>query len=59
MAEVGPEGGPPQTERPGVGADRPPSAKWAQLPEASSTAYDDQSKPHVLVDLILRCTSTP
>jgi hypothetical protein len=41
------QGGPPQPVRPGGGADRPPCAKWAQLPEASLTTYDDQSKPHV------------
>jgi hypothetical protein len=59
LAEVDPEGGPPQTKRPGGGAGRPPATKWAQLPECSSTAYEDQSKPQLKVGLIVRCTSSP
>jgi hypothetical protein len=48
LAEVGPEGGPPQPDRPGSGAGRPPpGATSALLPEGSSTAYEDQSKPLV------------
>ena len=48
LAEVGPEGGPPQTDRPGGGAGRsPPGPEPPHLLECSSTAYEDQSKPHV------------
>ena len=48
LAEVGPEGGPPQPDRPGGGAGRPPpGATSALVPEGSSTAYEDQSKPLV------------
>jgi hypothetical protein len=47
MTEVDPEGGQPQPDQPGGGPGRPPGAKWAQLSEGSSTAYEDQSKPLV------------
>ena len=48
LAEVDPEGGTPQPDRPGGGAGRPPPGTTsALLPEGSSTAYEDQSKPLV------------
>jgi hypothetical protein len=46
LAEVGHEEGPPQPDQHGGGAGRPPpGAAWALLPEGSSIAYEDQSKP--------------
>jgi hypothetical protein len=48
LPEVDPEWGPHQIDRSSGGAGRPPpGAKWARLLECSSTACEDQSKPHV------------
>jgi hypothetical protein len=56
---VDPEGSHPSSVGLVVGPVGPPSAKWAQLPECSSTAYEDQSKPQVKVGLIIQCTLSP
>jgi hypothetical protein len=48
LAEVSPKGAPPQPDRHGGGAGRPPpGATSALLPEGSSTTDEDQSKPLV------------
>jgi hypothetical protein len=55
LAEVDLKGGPPQPDRPGGGAGHSPWHQMGQLPECSSTAYEDQSKPQVKVLTVNSC----